>query len=130
MSALGHWRPSPAGRRSYHVRYAPKVTFGHQNAIGRKWDGPAALPPPTALRVRRGAFVRRRSITMPRISMVHVVTAIGIDMGKNTLDMVGLDSRGGGAVHGITSGLVHCKKWGLLDVTKCRFFKRRSICDY
>jgi hypothetical protein len=40
MSALGHSRPGPAGRRSSHVRYAPKATFGHQNAIGR--DGPKA----------------------------------------------------------------------------------------
>ena len=31
---------------------------------------------------------------MPRTSMVHAVTAIGIDMGKNTLHMVGLDLRG------------------------------------
>jgi hypothetical protein len=40
MSALGHSRPGPAGRRSSHVRYAPKATVGHQNAIGR--DGPQA----------------------------------------------------------------------------------------
>src|SRR5215211_2834937 len=59
----------------------------------REWDGPAALPPPTALRVR-GGFVRRRSTTMPCKSTVHAVTAIGIDMGKNALHMVGLDSRG------------------------------------
>jgi hypothetical protein len=35
---LGHSRPGPAGRRSSHVRYAPKATVGHQNAIDR--DGP------------------------------------------------------------------------------------------
>jgi hypothetical protein len=40
MSALGHSRPGRAGRRSSHVRYAPKATFSHQNAIGR--DGPTA----------------------------------------------------------------------------------------
>jgi hypothetical protein len=40
MSALGHSRPGPAGRRSSNVRYAPKATVGHQNAIGR--DGPEA----------------------------------------------------------------------------------------
>jgi hypothetical protein len=40
MSALGHSRPGRAGRRSSHVRYAPKATVGHQNAIGR--DGPTA----------------------------------------------------------------------------------------
>jgi hypothetical protein len=38
MSAWGHSRPGSAGRRSSHVRYAPKATVGHQNAIGR--DGP------------------------------------------------------------------------------------------
>src|SRR6266480_5797264 len=31
---------------------------------------------------------------MPRTSAVHAVTTIGIDMGKNTLHMIGLDSRG------------------------------------
>jgi hypothetical protein len=40
MSAVGHSRPGPAGRRSSNVRYAPKATVGHQNAIGR--DGPQA----------------------------------------------------------------------------------------
>jgi hypothetical protein len=35
---MGH--PGPVGRRSSHVRYAPKATVGHQNAIGR--DGPQA----------------------------------------------------------------------------------------
>ena len=29
---------------------------------------------------------------MPRTATVHAVTAIGIDMGKNTLHMIGLDS--------------------------------------
>jgi hypothetical protein len=37
---FGHSRPGPAGRRSSHVRYAPKATVGQQNAIGR--DGPEA----------------------------------------------------------------------------------------
>ena len=31
---------------------------------------------------------------MPRTATVHAVTAIGIDMGKNTLHMIGLDPRG------------------------------------
>src|SRR4029079_9336781 len=60
----------------------------------REWYGPAALPPPTALRVRGGLVRRRSSTTMPHKSTVHAVTAIGIDMGKNTLHMVGLDLRG------------------------------------
>jgi hypothetical protein len=33
---------------------------------------------------------------MARTATVHAVTAIGIDMGKNTLHMVGLDTRGTG----------------------------------
>ena len=32
---MGHSRPGPAGRRSNYVRYAPKATVGHKNAIGR-----------------------------------------------------------------------------------------------
>ena len=31
---------------------------------------------------------------MPRMSTVHAGTTLGIDMGKNTLHMIGLDSRG------------------------------------
>src|SRR6476660_3751525 len=42
----------------------------------------------------RGRLVTRRSNAMPRTATVHAVTAIGIDMGKNTLHMIGLDSRG------------------------------------
>jgi hypothetical protein len=34
MSALGHSRPGPAGRRSSHVRYAPKATVGHFGSEG------------------------------------------------------------------------------------------------
>jgi hypothetical protein len=60
MSALGHSRPGPAGRRASHVRYAPKATVGHQNAIGR--DGPMTdianreygdLPPSCSPAMRR-----------------------------------------------------------------------------
>jgi hypothetical protein len=46
MSALGHSRPGQAGRRSSYVRYAPKATVGHHNAIGR--DGPTADIAPSA----------------------------------------------------------------------------------
>ena len=31
---------------------------------------------------------------MRRTTTVHAVTTVGIDMGKNTLHMIGLDSRG------------------------------------
>src|SRR6478735_5344962 len=55
------------------------------------WTGRA--PAPNGSQSSWG-LVRRRSTTMPHKSTVHAVTAIGIDMGKNTLHMVGLDSRG------------------------------------
>src|SRR5208282_5625631 len=45
------------------------------------------------VRVCRGLF-RIRSATMPRTTSVHAVTTIGMDMGKNTLHMIGLDLRG------------------------------------
>jgi len=70
-----------------------KATNNRRRVACREWDGPAALPPLTALRVR-GGLVRRRSTAMPRTTTVHAVTTIGIDMGKNTLHMIGLDSRG------------------------------------
>src|SRR4029077_6512880 len=58
----------------------------------REWDGPAALPPPTVLRVRRG-LVRKGSPPCPARPL-FTQTAIGIDMGKNTLHLIGLDARG------------------------------------
>jgi hypothetical protein len=38
----------------FNFRFAPKATVGDRSAARREWDGPAALPPPTALRVRGG----------------------------------------------------------------------------
>src|SRR6201984_1084389 len=76
MSALAHFADS--SRTSREVR---------------EWDGPAALPPPTVLRGRRG-LGRKRSTTMPRTTTLHAVTTIGRDMGKNTLHLIGLDARG------------------------------------
>ena len=55
------------------------------------WTGRA--PAPDGTQKRRG-LVRRRSAVMPRTSTVHAVTTIGMDMGKNTLHMIGLDKRG------------------------------------
>ena len=40
MSQLGHSRPEQVGRRSRHVRYAPKATVRHRNAVCR--EGPKA----------------------------------------------------------------------------------------
>jgi len=64
MSPSGHSRPGPARRRSSHVRYVPKATVGHQNAIGR--DGPEGD------KVRRGK--RAYSIT----SSASAITGAGI----------------------------------------------------
>src|SRR6201981_3423925 len=72
------------------ARFADSSRTSHEV---REWDGPAALPPPTVLRVRWGAC-QERSTTMPRTTALHAVTAIGIDMGKNTLHLIGLDARG------------------------------------
>src|SRR5262249_48478118 len=55
------------------------------------WTGRA--PAPNGSQSAWG-LIRSRSTTMPRKSTVQAVIAIGIDMGKNTLHMVGLDSRG------------------------------------
>src|ERR1700757_1970072 len=60
-----------------------------RNANGM--DRPRSRPP-TALSA--WGLVKSKSTAMPRKSTVHAVTTIGIDMGKNTLHMVGLDSLG------------------------------------
>ena len=54
------------------------------------WTGRAPAPSGSQ---RGWGLVRSRSTVMPRRSTVRAVSTIGIDMGKNTLHMVGLDSR-------------------------------------
>ena len=81
------------GSTSQHVRFAPKAT---QLLIDREiarmgWAGRA--PAPNGSQSAWG-LVRKRSTTMPHKSTIHAVTAIGIDMDKNTLHMIGLDSCG------------------------------------
>src|SRR6202142_2488279 len=56
------------------------------------WTGRA--PAPNGSESTWG-LTRIRSTTMPPTPPVHAVTALGIDMGKNTLHMIGLDTRGG-----------------------------------
>src|SRR5215510_13391597 len=72
---------------------APFADSSRTSPEVREWDGPASLPLPTTLSVL-GGLVRRRSTPMPRASTVHAVIAIGIDLGKSTLHMIGLDSSG------------------------------------
>src|SRR5215475_6593940 len=55
------------------------------------WTGRA--PAPNGSQSAPGAC-QERSTTMPRTTTLHAVTAIGIDMGKNTLHLIGLDARG------------------------------------
>src|SRR5215467_6687529 len=55
------------------------------------WTGRA--PAPDGSQSAWGAC-QERSTAMPRRSTVLAVTTIGVDMGKNTLHMVGLDSLG------------------------------------
>src|SRR5262249_1485035 len=85
---------SRAGYRSARpITSKSSLSACNARPVHTEWDGPAALPPPTTLRVL-GGLVRRRSTPMPRASTVHAVIAIGIDLGKNTLHMIGLDSSG------------------------------------
>ena len=56
------------------------------------WTGRAPAPDGSE---STWGLARIRSTAMPRTSAVHAVTTIGIDMGKNTLHMIGLDARGG-----------------------------------
>jgi hypothetical protein len=84
MSALGHSRPGPAGRRSSHDRYAPKATVGHQNAIGR--DGPCV----------DGSELARRIFTSQAWSVqpcVRPVDAVHMTPGHNALRGSGPDRR-------------------------------------
>src|SRR5256885_3754160 len=55
------------------------------------WTGRA--PAPNDSQSAWGAY-QEKEHPMPRASTVHAVIAIGIDMGKSTLHMVGLDSCG------------------------------------
>jgi len=57
-----------------------------------EWDGSAVLPPLTALRV--AGLRSTRSIAMSRKTDTVVACTIGIDTGKNTLHLIGLDDRG------------------------------------
>jgi transposase len=60
----------------------------------REWDGPAVLPPLTARRIRWGFQRARGGHAMPSNAETAVARTIGIDTGKNTLHMIGLDEKG------------------------------------
>src|SRR3974390_878117 len=94
MSALGHSRlrarslasgQCPLGSESDRVIASPR---NDANGMDRPRSCPQRLS-----ECARGLF-RRRSTEMPRRSTVHAVTVIGVDLGKNTLHLVGLNSFG------------------------------------
>ena len=62
-------------------------------AYVREWDGPAVLPPRTAQRMT-GGLEAREQITMSHKTAATVAHTIGIDTGKNTLHLIGLDDKG------------------------------------
>jgi len=60
----------------------------------REWDGPAVLPPPTALRVGWRLQRHEEHIATSCNTDTVVARTIGIDTGKNTLHLIGLDDKG------------------------------------
>src|SRR3974390_1935683 len=90
---MGHSRRCRYGRTVADVCFVPKATklLRCREMTRMGWTGRA--PAPNGSQSAWG-LVRSRSTAMPRRSPVRAVTPIGIDMGKNTLHMVGLDSLG------------------------------------
>src|SRR5262245_25276888 len=86
-------------------RSPPLLHSGHEIKPApqwRIWDGPAALPPSTAVCLverKSGA----RSTPMAPLSTAAVAT-LGIDIGKNVFHLIGLTQRGA------TSGSVEQEK--------------------
>jgi transposase len=77
------------------VRFAPIATEFCIAAKCREWDGPAVLLPRTTDRVGLGGeFEEHEEHAMPCKKDIGVVRTIGIDTGKNTLHMIGLDGKG------------------------------------
>jgi hypothetical protein len=77
-----------------YVRFAPKATVCHQaaNLSRMEWTGRA--PAPTATELVWGFREHEERIAMTCKRDVAGVHTIGIDTGKNTLHMVGLDETG------------------------------------
>jgi hypothetical protein len=67
---------------------AAQERFSETSKKVREWDGPAVLPPLTAL---LGAQKHEEHIAMSRKTEAGSACTIGIDTGKNTLHLVGLD---------------------------------------
>ena len=65
--------------------------FQVRSVDGLEWDGPAVLLPLTAIGVGGG---KRGGHAMPSKADTTIALTIGIDTGKNTLHVIGLDERG------------------------------------
>ena len=63
---MGHERPGRAGSGSGHVRFAPKATVGHENAIRRLDEHPEKM------RQRRETVDRviRRSLPVVQVGLI------------------------------------------------------------
>ena len=68
-------------------------TTRHSGCEIREWDRPAVLPPRTAQRIRWGFEARGAHRHVPKTAAT-VAHTIGIDTGKNTLHLIGLDDKG------------------------------------
>ena len=89
MSAQGH--PHRLGDVD-HVRYCCNRYPNHVTPCMSRMEWTGRAPAPNGSESASG-LVRTRSTTMPRSTILAVAT-VGIDMGKNTLHIIGLDSRG------------------------------------
>ena len=58
-----------------------------------EWDGPAVLRPRQQAKLARGTQDKERAISH---NLNSAIAVIGIDIGKNSLHVVGLDRRGAG----------------------------------
>src|SRR5262249_61410173 len=82
---------SAAQSMSASLRKRPKCCAA---ANRREWDGPAVLPPLTAHRASLGVFEEHEERTTMPCKTVAIAHTIGIDTGKNTMHMIGLDKKG------------------------------------
>src|SRR5215472_9982710 len=76
-----------------NVRFGPLCGLKSDISRGPRMGWTGRAPAPNGSQSAPGAC-QERSTTMPRTTTLHAVTAIGIDMGKNTLHLIGLDARG------------------------------------
>src|SRR5262245_34669010 len=91
MSAMGQLRSSEDVRRM--TALILEADLAGSRCDVSEWDGPAVLLPLTADRVS-GGLEHEEHTTMPCETDVAIACTIGIDTGRNTLHMIGLDENG------------------------------------